>query len=147
MNTLKKQQGFLLIEVVILSVIISVALVSIVSMFTRAASSTAESGKYITAINLAQKRLEELKTEDAVFWQDVCNNGTIEDSKRYRRYSTINNTEYKFTTTPTNVKVQGNGTAVKLAKVTVRVEWGTQGKKGNIYTNQIQLISLYNKKP
>ncbi|QDR80339.1 type IV pilus modification PilV family protein [Sporomusa termitida] len=61
MQQLHSQRGFMLIEVLVAIVIISVALIAIGGLFLQAGKSAGASTEYTTAANLAQKQFEYLK--------------------------------------------------------------------------------------
>ena len=109
MSDTSKQQGFLMVEAAIAIVIISVALVAIVNIVTQATTSTINSANYATAVNLAQKRLEELKTEDSAFWEDACTKGTLEGEADH---SNINNIKYDITTKVNQFPIKGKDSTV-----------------------------------
>ena len=63
-----KQKGFLLIEVLVAIVIISVALVAIGGMFIQATRANSQAGQITTATNLAQEQLDLLKSWNKDVW-------------------------------------------------------------------------------
>ncbi|MDD4600414.1 MAG: hypothetical protein PHQ46_05090 [Negativicutes bacterium] len=86
-KTLSQQNGFLMLEIVLAVLIISIALVASLGMFINSTKANANAAEYTLAATLAQKQLEMLKLKDphtywAVFdlttqtpiaWQDNTN--------------------------------------------------------------------------
>lgn len=66
----ERQGGFLLTEVIVATVIISVALVAVVGMFIRSTQANMVAAEITAATNLAQQQLELLKAESHEFWQN-----------------------------------------------------------------------------
>lgn len=65
---LKTNKGFILAEVMLAMLIISVALVAISGMFTQAIQADLMAKDYTVAANLAQKQLELLKNRPPEYW-------------------------------------------------------------------------------
>lgn len=61
MQSLRSQQGYLLIEILLAIIIISIALMTIGGLFLQSGKSANTSTEYTTAANLAQKQFELLK--------------------------------------------------------------------------------------
>lgn len=70
-SKLKRQKGFMLIEISFAIVIISVALVIISTMFTKTIQANTVAKDYTVAANLAQKQLELLKTQPPEYWSGL----------------------------------------------------------------------------
>lgn len=60
---IEDQKGFLLMDVVLAVLIITIALVSIVGMYTQSVRANSRANQYTIAANLAQQRLEEVKRD------------------------------------------------------------------------------------
>jgi len=90
---MSKQQGFLLIEVVITTVIITIALVAAVGMFIQSTRANANAEKYTVAVSLAQKQLEFLKSRKGTTdWVNIALPGTGEIELDAAWQSEVNNT-------------------------------------------------------
>lgn len=90
------QRGFLMIEVTVSILILSVALVAIAVIFSQATQANIRASEYTVATNLAQEQLEILKSKDNLFWQ-ACGdnyNSTAEtivlNGKEYQRFYSFN---------------------------------------------------------
>lgn len=68
---LKTQQGFILADVSLAIVIISVALLAISPMFIQAIQTDVVAKDYTVVANLAQKQLELLKTNSPEYWSGL----------------------------------------------------------------------------
>lgn len=68
----RNQTGFMLVEVLLAIVIISVALVAISSMFSKAIQADAVAKDYTAVANLAQKQLELLKIQPPEYWNGLA---------------------------------------------------------------------------
>ncbi len=71
MHRLKANRGFILVDVIIAFLILSVALVPILGMFIQALRVEALAGSYNTASNLAQTQLELLKSQPPEYWNGL----------------------------------------------------------------------------
>ena len=128
MIRLEKEKGFLLIEVVIAMVIISIALVAATGMFIQATRANSEASQYTAATTLAQEQLERLKQKPYTFWAAPTfspNPYTVP----------LNNTVYTIATTVVTVDE-----AARLVEVKVEVTWG--GTKSVVMTAVYPKIKL-----
>ncbi len=128
MNTPKGQQGFLMVDILLAVVIISVALVAILSMFIQSTKATHCSAGYTMASHLAQEQMELLKNTQSVAIKN-----------------TVVNSNGKIFLIPTDPKIalptgfsmisKANQHAEfpnALAEVTVTVSWQEQNKSYNM---------------
>lgn len=149
MRYIHRQQGFLMVEVIIAITIISFALVSIASMFTQSMQANNNAADYTTAVNLAQKRLEILKTKRDTFWNNNCPKADIQFTEE--NLGANDPPEgYTIITKAVDFSVIDNDNSkntVKLAQVTVSVEWDQQTASGEVKKNKVQLTSLFDKNP
>ena len=128
MIRLEKEKGFLLIEVVIAMVIISIALVAATGMFIQATRANSEASQYTAATTLAQEQLERLKQKPYTFWASPTfspNPYTVP----------LNNTVYTIATTVVTVDE-----AARLVEVKVEVTWS--GTKSVVMTAVYPKIKL-----
>jgi len=122
MHKQRWQQGFLMIEVVVAIVIISMALLVIAGLFIQATSATRNSDNYTVAANLAQKQLELLKSNwSQAYWKELpkdieWQDTTFDPTKDLSPAVTVV-TSAKQSTEHTN-----------LVEVTVTASWSEQGK-------------------
>lgn len=71
-NFIKRETGFLMLEVVIATLIVTVALVAAVGMFISSTHANADAAEYTVAASLAQKQLEMLKIKDPInYWSKL----------------------------------------------------------------------------
>lgn len=94
MTTLRNTNGFTLIEILIATVIITVASLGIASLTVGIIRGTAFSSGLTTAITLAQDRLEESKRlsyKDVGTLAGTENYGTIANFSGYKRVTSIDN--------------------------------------------------------
>ncbi|MCX7780944.1 MAG: prepilin-type N-terminal cleavage/methylation domain-containing protein [Negativicutes bacterium] len=109
MHYLGKQQGFLLIEALVATVIIAVALIAVAGMFIQSQQAGVQAADYTAATALAQARLEALKA------------GLIVDDPEV---IPVNSVEYTVTS-PAPVSVHGG----RLRQIGARVEWNERGRQ------------------
>ena len=144
----QKEKGFLLIEVVIAMVIISIALVAATGMFIQATRANSEAEQYTTATTLAQEQLERLKKTANDSSADTA--GYLAYWKTFNVGSTINrlggtganpnsvplnNITYTVTTTVVSVD-----NPARLVEVKVEVTWS--GTKSVVMTALYPKIKL-----
>lgn len=140
---LQRQNGFLMIEVVLAVLIISVALVAALGMFITSTHANADAADYMVATTLAQKQLELLKIKDAqnywskleltaptkIAWQDT--------SVAYP--PVLNGVNYQVDTTASFSPENQN-----LVQVTVTVTWDKPDGRPN---SIVQLTTSFSKIP
>lgn len=115
----QKEKGFLLIEVVIAMVIISIALVASGGMFIQATRANSEAEQYTAATTLAQEQLERLKQKDYTYWATI--GPTIERQGTGGDTITLNNIAYTVATV-----TETSDDPAHLVQVKVTVSWGTK---------------------
>ncbi|MPM29714.1 hypothetical protein SDC9_76254 [bioreactor metagenome] len=71
---LARQNGFLMLEVMLAVLIVSVALVAVLGMFINSTKANADAAENTVAATLAQKQLEMLKTKDHNYWANFAPN-------------------------------------------------------------------------
>jgi len=125
--TLKSEKGFMLAEVVLAILIISVALVAIIGMLTQAIQANFMAIHYTEAANLAQKQLELLKIHPPQYWAGFTLPIVWQDQTQLPppRYTLITNA---FLSTIDE----------HLVQVTVTVSWQERGT-----TCWLQFVTLY----
>ena len=136
MACIRKEKGFLLIEVVIAMVIISIALVSATGMFIQATKANSEAEQYTTATTLAQEQLERLKQWKHSDWAslsagDIPRQGTGTVANPV----TVNNIAYTITTI-----TETADDPARLVQVKVTVSWSNETKK-------VEMTAVYPKIP
>lgn len=119
MNLVKSQAGFLLVEALVAMIIITVALVGILGMFTQSLRATKNAADYTTATSLVQEQMEQMKIIDELFWNSV--------SFPYQ-FATeaipMNNVTYTRTTqAELSILDPEYPAKQRIIKVTVHVEW------------------------
>jgi len=127
-DRLKSNKGFMLAEVTLAMLIISVALVPIASMFTQAIQADMMAHHYTVAANLAQKQLELLKTQPPEYWATCSPPCSIpwQDSTQP--------VPSRYTILTTGVATHHDS----LVEVRVMVSWRERGLE-----NKLQFVTLY----
>ena len=133
----EKQTGFIMIEVIVATVIISIALVAAVGMFIQSTQANASASDYTVAVNLAQKQLEMLKTtQTPADWAGLslpCDMPWQDTAAMPPR--TLNHITYNITTTV----VQSVEDSTNLVEVIVQVNWVRGGN------HSVQMTAAYPK--
>lgn len=132
----KGQQGILMVEVVVATVIISLALVVAAGMFIQSTKANSSAADYTVAANLAQKQLELLKNKDISYWTIHAGDTNIpwQDTGETLPI-TINQISYNITTVST-VSPENN----YLVQVLVTVYWTDPGKSSQ---QTVQMTAFY----
>ena len=124
------QKGFLLVEVIVATVIISVALVAMIGMFISSTIANRSAADYTVATNLAQQQLEVLKTKPTNYWATTTNIPDISQPVGIPPYTyTIRTTVSACPEDPTN-----------LVEVVVKIIWTDRGA-----SRSLQATTFYNK--
>lgn len=124
---MSRQKGFLLIEVVITTVIITIALVAAVSMFIQSTKAISNAERYAVAASLAQKQIEFLKSRKGTTdWVNVALPGTGEIELDAAWQSEVNNAVLLNHTTYTlhSWAETCPEDSTNLIQVRVTVSWG-----------------------
>ena len=125
---LKTNKGFILAEVMLAMVIISVALVAISGMFTQAIQADIRAKNYTVAANLAQKQLELLKIKPPEYWAGRALPAVIP----WCDQAQLPSSRYTLTTNAVATGYEG------LVEVRVTVSWLERG-----IDNKLQFVTLY----
>ena len=128
-SKLKRQRGFILAEVVLAIFIISVALLAISAMFTKAIQVNAVAKDYTVASNLAQKQLELLKIHPPEYWSELTLPCTID----WQDTAQCPLPQYFLTTHASSYAADNH-----LVQVTVTASW----QQGNRECN-LEFVTLY----
>lgn len=128
-SKLKTQKGFILAEVLLAIVIISVALAAISAMFTKAVQADAVAKDYTIAANFAQKQLELLKIQPPEYWSKLALPCTI----AWQDETQLPLPQYRLTTHANSYAADNH-----LVQVTVTVCW----QERNINCN-LEFVTLY----
>ena len=133
----QKEKGFLLIEVVIAMVIISIALVASGGMFIQATRANSEAEQYTAATTLAQEQLERLKQKDYTYWASLSPGTTIgwQGTGSVPNPVLLNNLYYTVTT-----MTETADDPAHLVQVKVTVSWS--GTKSVVMTAVYPKIAL-----
>ena len=133
----QKEKGFLLIEVVIAMVIISIALVAATGMFIQATRANSEAEQYTTATALAQEQLERLKQKPYTFWASLNAGATIDwqGTGAVANTITLNKIDYNVATV-----TETSDDPTHLVQVKVTVSWS--GTKSVVMTAVYPKIAL-----
>jgi Tfp pilus assembly protein PilV len=131
--SLKKQNGFLMVESLLAILVITIALTAASVMFVQSSKAGGESVEISTATALAQKQMELLKTQPAAYWNGLTplpQNIAWQDTTQAMPL-VKNNISYTVTTTASQAAQDAN-----LVQIIVQVAWS--GKT-------ISLISFFTK--
>lgn len=138
---LGRQTGFLMIEVVIAILIITVALVAAVGMFINSTHANANAAEYTAAASLAQKQLEMLKTKDPVnYWSKLDLSSPSEIAWQDSTQATplkVNNVSYNVGTMASSCPESSN-----LVQVTITVTWNNSTPSPS---SSVQVTTFYPK--
>lgn len=132
------QRGFILVEVLVAVIIISVALTAVAAMFVPATAAYSNAADYTVAANLAQKQLELLKTWQSSDWAAALLLGKAEwqgDEPEPKMPIHLNGVDYSIDT-----KVSLANVSNSLVEVKVIVSWSRGGKALNT-----QFVAFYSK--
>ena len=105
-NITSKQDGFSLVEMMVVLVILTIGLLPLAIVQTRAQQDVFESGQFSDALNVAQMQMETAKSMG--FGSAATDSGTVD--------------VYSWRTTVTNV-------SFGLDRITVRVGWNEKGDR------------------
>lgn len=114
MKTRQHEQGFTIIEVVVSVLIIMVALIPMMGLFTGSQDNYGRAAKKTTAVNLAQEKLEELKNQQA--------KSIVDNPANWIDFSGAPDYQYQVERTKVNHDLQ-------LYKIEVRVQHKQLGNK------------------
>ena len=130
----QQEKGFLMIEVVIAIVIISIALVAAGGMFIQATRANTSASQYTAATALAQEQLERLKQQPSTYWKGLTVPRDISLESGGISSVTLNSVAYTITT---NAKTCPED-ATNLVQVEVTVSW-------NSNANSVMMTGFYPK--
>lgn len=121
-------KGFILIDVVVATLIVSIALVPIAGLFLQAIMTNRLAQDYTQATDLAQKQLELLKIHPSEYWNNLSLPCTIpwQDTRN------LPPPRYKVTTTGLSIADE------PLVQVLVTINWQEGSKEYNL-----QFVTLY----
>jgi prepilin-type N-terminal cleavage/methylation domain-containing protein len=116
-NHTSKQEGFSLVELMVVLVILTIGLLPLAIVQTRAQQDVFESGQFSDALNVAQMQMETAKSQG--FGNAETDSGQVDI--------------YRWRTTVTNV---GFG----LDRITVSVGWNEKGQQRSVQV--VNMISI-----
>lgn len=134
---MKREQGFIFIEVLVAVIIISIGIVAAGAVFIPTTASYVQAADYTVATNLAQKQLELLKTWNADNWRNALPLGAIEWQGEEPPDKPINLNGVDYTV---ETKVSDASVSNALVEVTVTISWSRGGKP-----QQAEFIAYYSK--
>jgi len=140
---MNKQRGFLLIEVLIAVVIITIAVTAAASLLIQSVKSNISAGKYTVAASLAQKQLEYLKSRNtAVAWTQLTIPETGEVKLGADWQSEENNTVILNNTTYTLASLASKCPEDSADLVQIRVVVAWSGNSGD----NIEMTAVFSKR-
>jgi len=121
-NKLQSEQGFLLVDVVVAIVILSVALLAIHSLFVQAMQETILARDYTQGSNLARTQCELLKTYPPQYWANLAEPSLMDfQANREEGMS-----RYSIQTIATPIADE------HLVQVVVRANWQERGNEYSV---------------
>ncbi len=124
--TLRKEDGFTLIEIIAALVILATGFLTVLQLFQGGVQLATASDRYIRGVNLANTKFSEL---ELVNFQTEENSGGFELAPDYR---------WEYEVAPFASPLNDPGVGIQLNQVTLKVLW-SEGKE----EKQIQLASLW----
>lgn len=132
---IKKQNGYIYMDVVVAVFIVGVSLVAISALLTQSSQASASAARYNAATNIARQQMEVLKQYSSAFWD----NPQLPNSLPWQGTEAelfTNGTEFSVITAIEQMDIIDT----TLVKVTVRVYWQEKEKQ-----KYIQLITYFSK--
>ncbi|MEL7632646.1 MULTISPECIES: hypothetical protein [Sporomusa] len=128
MSGLRRQNGFIMAEVVVGMMLTSIVLLAVTGMFLQSTKAANGAAEYTAAANLAQKQLELLKLRSDTYWKNLALPASI------AWQGTAAATGPYSVATTAFVSIDDS----RLVEVVVVVSWTRQGQ-----ARQVQLTTFY----
>ena len=132
-----RQRGFVLMDVLIAFLILSIALLSIALMHTNATKNTAEAWQHTVATGLASEQLNRLKTFNQSQWASVGNTVAWQGGGAVSNVVTLDGVAYTVATTISTPTEPGS---TNLREAQVTVSWTNSGR-----AKTVVMTGLYNR--
>ena len=124
-SSLKNEQGFSLLEVVVALMIMAGGFLAVLNLFSGSVRSVDFSGQYLKAVTLANSKMNELEIQ----------NFTVEDSSG--NFKNEENYRWEVDISPYDSDLNNQESGIQLQKILLKVLWNDDG-----HTRNIELATL-----
>ena len=124
-NSLKNEQGFSLLEVVVALMIMAGGFLAVLNLFSGSVRSIDFSGQYLKAVTLANSKMNELEIQ----------NFTVDDSSG--NFKNEENYRWEVDISPYDSDLNNEESGIQLQKILLKVLWNDDG-----HTRNIELATL-----
>ena len=124
-NSLKNEQGFSLLEVVVALMIMAGGFLAVLNLFSGSVRSVDFSGQYLKAVTLANSKMNELEIQ----------NFTVDDSSG--NFKNEENYRWEVDISPYDSDLNNEKSGIQLQKILLKVLWNNDG-----HTRNIELATL-----
>ena len=124
-NSLKNEQGFSLLEVVVALMIMAGGFLAVLNLFSGSVRSIDFSGQYLKAVTLANSKMNELEIQ----------NFTVDDSSG--NFKNEENYRWEIDISPYDSDLNNKESGIQLQKILLKVLWNDDG-----HTRNIELATL-----
>ena len=125
LNSLKNEQGFSLLEVVVALMIMAGGFLAVLNLFSGSVRSVDFSGQYLKAVTLANSKMNELEIQ----------NFTVDDSSG--NFKNEENYRWEVDISPYDSDLNNEESGIQLQKILLKVLWNDDG-----HTRNIELATL-----
>ena len=124
-NSLKNEQGFSLLEVVVALMIMAGGFLAVLNLFSGSVRSVDFSGQYLKAVTLANSKMNELEIQNFVMDNS---SGNFKNEENYR---------WEVNISPYDSDLNNEESGIQLQKILLNVLWNDDG-----HTRSIELATL-----
>ena len=124
-NSLKNEQGFSLLEVVVALMIMAGGFLAVLNLFSGSVRSVDFSGQYLKAVTLANSKMNELEIQN---FKTDDNSGNFKNEENYR---------WEVDISPYDSNLNNEDSGIQLQKILLKVFWNDDG-----HTRNIELATL-----
>lgn len=126
-NSLRNEQGFSLLEVVVALMIMAGGFLAVLNLFSGSVRSVDFSGQYLKAVTLANSKMNELEIQN--FTADD-NSGNFVNDENYR---------WEVDISPYDSDLNNEKSGIQLQKILLKVLWNDDGQTRNIELATLRL--------
>ena len=126
-SSLKNEQGFSLLEVVVALMIMAGGFLAVLNLFSGSVRSVDFSGQYLKAVTLANSKMNELEIQ----------NFTVEDSSG--NFKNEENYRWEVDISPYDSDLNNQESGIQLQKILLKVLWNDDGHTRNIEIATLRL--------
>lgn len=126
-SSLKNEQGFSLLEVVVALMIMAGGFLTVLNLFSGSVRSVDFSGQYLKAVTLANSKMNELEIQ----------NFTVEDSSG--NFKNEKNYRWEVDISPYDSDLNNQESGIQLQKILLKVLWNDDGHTRNIEIATLRL--------